>query len=448
MDIFTLFTFVGGLAFFLYGISTMSQGLENVAGGKLEQLLKKATANPFKSFLLGAGITAIIQSSSAVTVMLIGLVNSGIMSLSQTVSIIIGANLGTTITAWLLSLTAIKENGGGVILKLLNPETFAPLLAFIGVIFTMKTKNKKRKNLGLVFIGFAILIFGMNIMTVSMQPLAKTSRFQEILISFQNPLLSFFAGIFITAIIQSSSASIGILQALSISSVIPLEIAIPIILGQNLGTCLSAILASIGVNINAKRVAGIHVIYNTLGVIIFFPIFLILSLYFNVSFLQRGITPFEIALFHTGFNFFTAIAVFPFLKAIENIAVKYIHDNNKNLSSNVFLDKRLLLTPTFATSECFRKTLEMGQMVESNLNEASNLIFHYDETKEEKISQNETKIDLYEDKLNSFLVKLSAKGLTDETSNKVSQLLLSISDFERIGDHAINILNIAKKMHE
>lgn len=449
MDIFILFTFVGGLAFFLYGITTMSQGLENVAGGKLEQLLKKVTSNPLKSFALGAGITGLIQSSSAVTAMLIGLVNSGIMQLSQTVSIVIGAKLGTTITAWLLSLASLKDAGGAFILKLLNPETFSPLLAFIGICFILKSKKKKRKNIGLILMGFAILMFGMTTMTAGVAPLADDPEFNNILIKFKNPILGFICGVIVTSLIQSSSASIGILQALTLTTNISWEIAVPIVLGQNLGACISPMLASIGANVNAKRVAGIYLIYTILSVLICFPIFIVLNSVLNLEFFQSDISAVGIAIFHTGFNVIAAFILFPFCKYIENLSIKYIRTkDDKKGEKTVFLDRRLLLTPTFAASECFRKTLEMGQMVESNLNEASNLIFHYDDKKEEKISQNETKIDLYEDKLNSFLVKLSAKGLTDETSNKVSQLLLSISDFERIGDHAINILNIAKKMHE
>lgn len=449
MDIFSIFKFIGGLAFFLYGIMAMSQGLENIAGGKLERLLKKATSNPIKSFTLGAFITALIQSSSAITVMLIGLVNSGIMNLSQTVSVIIGANLGTTITAWILSLTSIKGSENLFILSLLNPESFSPILAFVGICLIMKAKNKRKKNLGFVFMGFAILIFGMSTMTITMAPLANTPSFQNILINFKNPFLSLCSGLIVTALIQSSSASIGILQALSINANISYQIAIPIILGQNLGTCISAIFASVGVNINAKRVAGVHIIYNILSVLICFPAFLILTSFFEIKLLQNNITPFGIALFHTGYNVLTAFMLFPFCKLIEKLSIKYIKNKDKSPDvETVFLDRRLLLTPTFATSECFRKTLEMGELISTNLQDASESLFHYNEQKIQKMLENEVKIDNYEDKLNSFLLKLSSKSLTEENSNKVSQLLLSISDFERIGDHAINVTNIAKNFNE
>lgn len=448
MDIFTLFTFLGGLAFFLYGISTMSQGLENVAGGKLEKLLKKVTSNPLKSFLLGAGITALIQSSSAVTAMLIGLVNSGIMSLSQTVSIVLGANLGTTITAWLLSLASFKGASGAFILKLLNPESFAPLLAFIGICIILKAKKKKKKNVGLILMGFAILMFGMSVMTDGAKPISDMPEFKNLLIKFKNPILGFLIGLLATSILQSSSASIGILQALSLTTSISWEIAIPILLGQNLGACVSPMLASIGTNINAKRVAGIYTIYNIINVLICFPIFFVLNYIFKLDFFQTDTSAVGIAIFHTGHNVLAALILFPFCKVLEKISIKYIKNSKENEEKTVFLDRRLLLTPTFATFECFRKTLEMGQLVESNLNDAANLLFHYDEKIEEKIGINETSIDRYEDKINSFLLKLSSKGLTEDTSNKISQLLLSISDFERIGDHAINIKNIAKQISE
>ena len=282
VDIFSVFTLLGGLSFFLYGISLMSSGLEKVAGGRLESLLKKMTSNPIKSFTLGAVITAVIQSSSAVTVMLIGLVNSGIMELSQTVSVIIGANLGTTITAWLLSLTAIQENAA-ILFKLLKPETFAPILAFIGICMIMASKSNKRKNIGSIFVGFAILMFGMEVMADSMKPLADMPQFAQVMVMFHNPILAFLVGMIITMIVQSSSASIGILQAMSLNCAVPWIVAVPIILGQNLGTCISAVLASIGVNTNAKRVAGIHVIYNILSVGICFPMFIIAQMIFDFA---------------------------------------------------------------------------------------------------------------------------------------------------------------------
>ena len=425
----------------------MSQGLEKVAGGKLEKLLKKMTSNPIKSFALGCVITAIIQSSSAVTVMLIGLVNSGIMNLSQTVSVIIGANLGTTITAWLLSLTGIQESAGAI-LKLLKPESFAPILAFIGVMFIMASKSNRRKNVGSVLIGFAILMFGMELMAAAMAPLSSIPEFRNIMVAFTNPLLGFIVGMIVTMIVQSSSASIGILQALCLSGGVSWGVAIPIILGQNLGTCISAVIASIGVNTNAKRVAGVHVIYNIISVGICFPLFIILNLIFKFKFIPTDISPFGVALFHTGYNILTAFMLFPFSKFIEKLAVKFIPESKTETDNKVFLDERLLLAPSFAISECFRKTVEMAQTVQYNFITATKMLKSYHEKKAFEITENETMIDNYEDKLNSFLLKLSGRELTEEDNNKISQIMLAVGDYERIGDHAAHILKMAEKLNE
>ncbi|MBQ3819167.1 Na/Pi cotransporter family protein, partial [bacterium] len=438
MDIYSIFTLIGGLAFFLYGISVMSQGLEKTAGGKLEQLLKKMTSNPIKSFALGAGITAIIQSSSAVTVMLIGLVNSGIMTLSQTVSVVIGANVGTTITSWMLSLTAIQETAGAFF-KLLKPETFAPVLAFVGICLIMSSKNTKRKSLGSVFIGFAILMFGMEVMADAMSPLSQMPEFTHIMVAFQNPLLGLLVGLIVTMIIQSSSASIGILQALSLSGGVSWGVAVPIILGQNLGTCISAMLASIGVNTNAKRVAGIHVIYNILSVGICFPLFIILNMIFQFSFVQTDINPFGIAVFHTIYNIFTAVMLFPCAKLIEKLAIKYIPESKSDTDRKVLLDERLLLSPTLAISECFKKTVEMGELAQFNFMNAAKMLKTFRPRMADEINENEVIIDSYEYQLDSFLIKLSNRELTQEDGNKISQLVMAISEFERIGDHASNI---------
>ena len=447
MDIFSIFTLLGGLAFFLYGISIMSGGLEKIAGGRLEQLLKKMTSNPVKSFALGAFITAVIQSSSAVTVMLIGLVNSGIMTLSRTVTVIIGANLGTTITAWMLSLTAIQESAG-FFFKLLKPETFAPVLAFIGVIMLMAARTNKRKNVGTIFLGFAILMYGMTLMSGAMAPLADMPGFRNAMIAFTNPIFGFAIGMIITMIIQSSSASIGILQALTLATPISWTVAIPIILGQNLGTCISAILASIGVNTNAKRVAGIHVIYNILSVGICFPAFIIISSLIDIPLMHTNINPFGIAAFHTVYNIFTAVMLLPFAKVIEKLAIKFIPEGKNEQKRQVLLDERLLLAPTFAVSECYRQSVKMAELVEYNFVYSSKLLKSFHQKKADQIKENEIKIDTYEDKLDSFLLKLSGKELSEEDNNRISQLLLIIGDYERIGDHATNILKVAEKFKE
>ena len=448
MDIYSIIKLIGGLAFFLYGISLMSQGLEKVAGGKLEKLLKKMTSNPIKSFTLGAFITAVIQSSSAVTVMLIGLVNSGIMNLSQTVSVIIGANLGTTITAWILSLTAIQNNAGASFLfNMLKPETFTPILAFIGVLMIMNSKSNRRKNAGSVFVGFAILMCGMTFMADSMAPLSNMPEFTKIMVAFTNPLLGFLVGLIVTAIIQSSSASIGILQALALSGGVSWGVAIPIILGQNLGTCISAILASIGVNTNAKRVAGVHVIYNIISVGVCFPLFIILNLIFHFAFIPKNITPFGIALFHTVYNIFTAFMLLPFMKLIEHLSIKFIPEKEVQ-NTKVLLDERLLVSPTLAISECFNQILKMARLVEVNFVASTKMLKSYHQKKADDIREIETKIDTYEDRLAAFLLKLSGRELTEEDNNKISQLLLTMGDYERIGDHAVNILKVAEKLKE
>ncbi len=447
MDIFSIFTLLGGLAFFLYGISIMSAGLEKVAGGRLEQLLKKMTSNPVKSFALGAFITAVIQSSSAVTVMLIGLVNSGIMTLSRTVTVIIGANLGTTITAWLLSLTAIQESAG-FFFKLLKPETFSPVLAFIGIIMLMTSKTNKRKNVGTIFLGFAILMYGMGLMSGAMAPLGDMPSFRNALIAFTNPLFGFAIGMIITMIIQSSSASIGILQALTLATCVSWEIAIPIILGQNLGTCISAVLASIGVNTNAKRVAGIHVIYNILSVGVCFPAFIIINSLIDIPLMHTNINPFGIAAFHTAYNIFTALMLLPFSRVIEKLSIKFIPENKNEQKRQVLLDERLILAPAFAVSEAYRQSVKMAELVEYNFVYASKMLKSYHQKKAEQIRENEIKIDTYEDKLDAFLLKLSGKELSEEDNNRISQLLLAIGDYERTGDHATNILKIAEKLKE
>lgn len=446
MDIFSIFTLCGGLAFFLYGISIMSSALEKIAGGKLEKILKKMTSNPIKSLALGAGVTAVIQSSSAVTVMLVGLVNSGIMNLSQTVSVIIGANIGTTMTAWILSLAGIQGTSD-IIIKMLKPESFSPILALIGVIMIMAAKSNKRKSIGTVFMGFAILMFGMQVMAGAMSPLADMPSFRQALIAFTNPVLGLLVGLVVTVIIQSSSASIGILQALTLVGGVSYGVAIPIILGQNVGTCISAVLSAIGVNTNAKRVAGVHVIYNILSIAICFPLFIILNYIFHFAILNTDISPAGVAIVHTGYNLITAAILFPFGKFIEKLAIISIPEK-KEKSKHVFLDDRLLLAPGFAIAECYRQTIKMAEIVEYNFINSTKMLKSYHQKKAEQIKENEIKIDTYEDKLNSFLLKLSGKDLTEEDNNRISQLLLVIGDLERIGDHATYILDIAKKLKD
>lgn len=443
MDIFSLFTLCGGLAFFLYGITIMSSGLEKIAGGRLERILKKMTSNPLKSLVFGAGVTAAIQSSSAVTVMLVGLVNSGIMKLSQAIGVIMGSNIGTTITAWILSLSGIESSNFFV--RLLKPESFSPIMALVGIIFIMASKSNRRKSVGAVLVGFAILMFGMEVMTDAMAPLADMPQFTHILTAFTNPILGVVVGTVVTAVIQSSAASIGILQALSMVGGMTYAMAIPIIMGQNIGTCVSAMLSSIGVNTNAKRVAAVHVLFNVIGVIVCLSIFELGYILFHFKFATNNISPFGIAVVHSIFNIVTTILLFPFTKLLEKMAIRLVPDK-KQSSKNVLLDERLLLAPTFAIAECYRQTIKMAELVEYNFINSTKMLKSFHAKKAEQIRGNEIKIDTYEDKLDAFLLKLSNKELTEEDSNRISQLLLVIGDYERIGDHAAYILKIAETM--
>ncbi|MBQ4123211.1 Na/Pi cotransporter family protein [bacterium] len=447
MNIFSILTLIGGLAFFLYGISVMSSGLEKIAGSKLERLLKKMTSSPLKGLLLGTGITAVIQSSSAVTVMLIGLVNSGIMDLSQTISIIFGTNIGTTVTAWLLSLTGIQENASFV-LKLLKPESFTPVLAFIGICMIMSAKSIKNKSIGSVMVGFAVLMCGMDLMSDAMMPLSEQESFRNTMVAFKNPVLGFLVGVIITMLLQSSSASVGILQALSLVGGVSWGVAIPIVMGQNLGTCISAVLASIGVGTNAKRVAGIHVIFNSLGALILLPSFYFLNWLFKFKFVDMDISPAGVALVHTLYNCLTVILLFGFMKQIQTLAVKFVKESKKDSENKVFLDERLLNTPSFALEECFNKTVNMAEIVQHNFVTSTKMLKSFHRKKADEIVENEITIDNYEDQLNSYMLKLSAKELTEEDNNRISHLMLAIGDFERMGDHASHILKLADKLNE
>ena len=446
VDRFSVFTLFGGLAFFLYGILVMSSGLEKIAGGKLEKMLKVMTSNPAKGLVLGAGITALIQSSSAVTVMLVGLVNSGIMKLSQAIGVIMGSNIGTTITAWILSLAGIQSDN--VWVRLFKPESFTPLLAITGVIMLLAAKTSKRKNIGSVFIGFSILMFGMQVMTQSMAPLTHSQGFQNCLVAFTNPILGLIVGTVITAIIQSSAASVGILQALSMTGHITYGIALPIIMGQNIGTCITAFLSSIGVNANARKVAVVHVAFNVIGTILFLVVFELIHYIFQLKFVTNTINPAGIAVVHSIFNIVTTIILFPFIKQLEKIANFVIKDKGKADREKVILDERLLLSPDFAISECHQQTMKMSSVVERNVIYATKLLKRFESRKAEVVNVNEKKIDLYEDKLETFLIKASNKDMSEEASAYIGRLLLNIGDFERIGDHAIGILNIAEKMNE
>lgn len=444
MNIFSFFTLFGGLALFLYGMGLMSQGLEKLAGGKLEAILKKITSSPIKGLMLGVGITAVIQSSSAVTVMLVGLVNSGIMDLSNTVGVIMGSNIGTTVTAWILSLVGIESDN--VWIKLLKPESFSPLLALFGVILIMGGKTSKKKDIGTILVGFAILMYGMKFMSESVSPLADSPEFTSIITAFNNPMLGVLTGVVLTAIIQSSSASVGILQALSLTGSISYGMAIPIIMGQNIGTCVTALISSIGVNRNAKRVAVIHIAFNILGTVVFMILYFVGHYTIHFSFIEETINPVGIAIVHSIFNICTTALLLPFSKMLVKIAegtIKTVPE--KEIA---FLDERLLKTPSIALQECNHITTNMALIAKDSIISAMKLFVKYDEAEFDKVAKMETDVDVYEDRLGTYLIKLSAAELSDSDSRQISKLLHTIGDFERISDHAVNLTEVAKEISE
>ena len=443
MNIFSICTLCGGLAFFLFGMHVMSQSLEKIAGGKLEATLKKMTSNPFKSLALGAGITIAVQSSSAMTVMLVGLVNSGIMQLEQTVGVIMGSNIGTTLTAWLLSTAGIKSDN--VLISMLKPENFAPIVALIGIIMIMMSKKKKRQDVGTIMVGFAVLMFGMELMKDAVSPLAEMEGFSKLLVAFKNPLLSVLFGAVFTGVIQSSAASVGILQALSLTGTISYRMAIPIIMGQNIGTCVTALISSIGVNKNAKRVTVVHMSFNIIGTIICLTVFYGLDAFIHFSFVDKPIGAVEIAAVHSIFNIVTTLILLPFSNQLVKLAKKLIPDS-KEAEVAVLLDKRLIATPPLAVSQCREKTVDMAQGAKEGLHEALRAMFDYSDKAVLSVEEKEQLLDEMEDQLSTFLLELSAVSLTDEDSRTVTELLHTISDFERISDHAINMIEVAQEM--
>ena len=445
MNIFSICTLCGGLAFFLFGMHVMSQSLEKIAGGKLEATLKKMTSNPFKSLALGAGITIAVQSSSAMTVMLVGLVNSGIMQLEQTVGVIMGSNVGTTLTAWLLSTAGIESDN--IAVSMLKPENFAPIIALIGIIMIMMSKQKKRQDIGTIMVGFAVLMFGMELMKDAVSPLAEMEGFSKLLVAFKNPLLSVLFGAVFTGVIQSSAASVGILQALSLTGTISYRMAIPIIMGQNIGTCVTALLSSIGVNKNAKRVTVVHMSFNIIGTVVCLAGFYGLDALINFSFVDKPIGVVEIAAVHSIFNIVTTLILLPFSGQLVKLAKKLIHDS-KEAEASVLLDKRLIATPPLAVSQCREKTVEMAQGAKKALHEALRAMFDYSDKAVLSVEEKEQLLDEMEDQLSTFLLELSAVSLTDEDSRTVTELLHTISDFERISDHAMNMIEITQEMEQ
>ena len=445
MDIFSLFTLCGGLAFFLYGMTTMSKSLEKMAGGRLERLLKRMTSNPMKGLLLGAGITIAVQSSSAVTVMLVGLVNSGVMELGQTIGVIMGSNVGTTLTAWILSLTGIESES--VLLNLLKPENFSPLFALAGILLIMGSKRQRRRDIGRILIGFAILMSGMEMMKNSVSPLAEMPGFSDLLTAFRNPLLGVAVGAVFTGVIQSSAASVGILQALALTGSITYGVAIPIIMGQNIGTCVTALISSIGVSRGAKRVSVIHIAFNIIGTAIGLILFCGGDLLFHFPFMDSAVGAVGVALCHTVFNIGTTALLLPFSRQLEWLARAAVKEEDKT-PQFAFLDPLLLRTPGAAVSECAAMTREMGDLARKSLMASLGQLASYSGDLEAELLENEDKLDVYEDRLSGYLVQISQHGLSMEDIHTVSRLLHAIGDFERIGDHALNIQESARELHE
>ncbi len=442
--IFAIIGLLGGVAFFLYGMNIMSSGLEKMTGGGLERALGKMTSNIFKGLALGAGITVAIQSSSALTVMLVGLVNSGVMQFQQTVSVIMGSNIGTTLTAWLLSLVGLE--GGNFFTNLLKPSTFAPIAAFIGIIMIMASKKQKTKDIGMILIGFSVLMTGMSLMSDAMKPLTELDNFDQFLSVFKNPIIAVLISTAFTGIIQSSAASVGILQTLALSGGVTYGMAIPIILGQNIGTCVTSLISSIGVNKNAKRVAALHISFNVIGTIIYLIAYYIIDLIFKASFLDAPINALGIAIVHSVFNVSVTLILLPFCKLLIKIAEKVVRGEEEK--EEVLIDERLLATPSFALSECQNATSKMAEISFDTLISAIKLTDKYSDEAAIDVLIKEDVLDKYEDKLGSYIVKLSGKSISDTDSRRAAQLLHCIGDFERIGDHAVNLADVAKEIHE
>lgn len=451
IDIFNILTMIGGLALFLYGMNIMGDGLSQMAGGKLESVLERLTSKRIYAVLLGAGVTAVIQSSSATTVMVVGFVNSGIMHLSQAVGIIMGANIGTTMTSWLLSLTEI--NGSTIFLQLLKPSSFSPVLAAVGIILTMSSKEgSKKRNVGNILVGFAILMFGMETMSDAVSPLAENKGFAGILTKFSNPILGMIAGTVLTAIIQSSSASVGILQALCITGIVNYATALPIIMGQNIGTCITAIISSIGANKNAKRAAMIHLFFNLIGTIIFMIVFYSINAFVDFAFLDESASAAGIAVIHSLFNIGCCVVLYPFANLLVKLATVVIPDGAKEdtlveVKSNM-LDERFLDSPSFAIKICKNKSEEMAEKAYKSILLAIDVLKEFDEDKVRQVYELEDEVDRYEDELGTYLVKLAGKNLSDSDSESMSIMLHGINDFERISDHAINIVESAEEIRE
>ena len=449
MDFFSILKLVLGLSFFLFGMNVMSANLEKLAGGRLENSLKKMTSNPLLSMVVGAGITIAMQSSSATTVMLVGLVNSGIMHFSQTLYVIFGANIGTTLTAWILSLSGISSDNFAI--QMLKPENFSPVLAIAGVVLLMMGKTDKKKSIGTIFAGFAVLMYGMEFMKESVSPLAEMPAFTDMLVKFSNPVLGVVIGIVVTAVIQSSAASIGILQALSLTGSISCGIAIPIIMGQNIGTCATSLLSCIGTNANAKRVAAVHSSIKVIGMLICLPLYILADRALGMRISSITANPANIALIHTVFNVVITIILMPCSKLLVKLVNRLVREKavESDEKKPIFtLDDLLLRSPSVAVSECDSYTSTMAIIAQDAILDSFRLLDGYDKNLVNNILEKEDDLDSLEDSLGSYLVKLSAQAVSDVDSRRVSKMLHAIGDFERLGDHAVNLLKVAQEMYD
>ena len=445
MDIFNALTLVGGLCLFLFGMSVMGQALERRAGAKLRSLLGKMTGNKLAGLLTGLGVTAVIQSSSATTVMVVGFVNSGLMTLKQAINVIMGANVGTTVTAWLLSLAGIDS--GNLFVQLLKPSSFVPVLALVGIVLYLFCKENKKKDSGMIFLGFATLMFGMETMSGAVAGLRDVPEFAQLFLLFQNPVLGVLAGAVLTAIIQSSSASVGILQALAVTGQVSYGAAIPIIMGQNIGTCVTALLSSVGATKNAKRAAMVHLCFNVIGSLACLLIFWLLKTLIAPPLLQQGATLFGIAVVHSAFNLFCTALMLPLSGWLEKLVCRLVPDAKKTETESE-LDERLLATPPIALKRCREVAVDMANCAVDALTDALAAIKNYTPEIHESVSEKEDRCDHYEDILGSYLVKLSTRQISSEDSNEAAKLLKMIGDFERISDHAVNIVESAQELRE
>ncbi|MBE6681977.1 MAG: Na/Pi cotransporter family protein [Ruminococcaceae bacterium] len=449
MDIFMVLALIGGLVMFLYGMDLMGDGLKKLAGGKLESILAKLTSNRFKGFLLGFGVTAIIQSSSATTVMLVGFVNSGIMKLGQTIGIILGANVGTTVTSWLLSTAGIGE-GGSMIMKFFKPESFTPLLALLGFLMIASAKNDRRKNTGTILVGFAILMFGMEAMGDSVAALKDNEAFTSLLTMFgNNPIMGILVGTLFTAIIQSSSASVGVLQALALTCAIPYSTAIPLVLGMNIGTTITPIISSVSGNTESKRVAFSCLYIKMIGVAVVAGAFYIINAFVGFDFLKDTASAFNIAVVHTLFNIVSTVILLPFCSLFEKLAIATIK-GKKDEETDTFsvLDDRFLDMPSFAVEKSKDLVCEMANISNESFRLATKLLDEYDDDTFNKVKKLESKVDKYEDKISTYLVKVAEKQIAAKESRVVTELLHCIGDIERISDHALNIAEVAQEISE